>query len=371
MKTSNSKTKFFSLRQKRGAALITTAVLTLSLAAAALLFTACPNAVQTPKPTPPPPAPTHTLTFSVEGMPANGELKATVGTSEIHSGKKVAQGATVTFTATPLNTYFVEKWTITGGTFKTGGKDGDTTATVQITGETAVKVSFARYKTIAFGTDGADLADYLNTGSPASDGIYYINITGLKGADLDGHDATPSRLGKILNANPTKKVSLKWPKTVEGLAHMRNCFLGCENLVSVAVVIPESVDNMNGCFWGCTNLTEAPAIPERVKDMGSCFRNCTKLTQAPPIPKKTKYMLRCFENCTSLTSVTLKCDYNTSGFFINAFNGCTALGEKSIKVPQAYYGNYTTADALNKMAVPGADEAEKKAKFEGLTELNP
>ena len=347
MKTSNSKTKFFSLRQKRGAALITTAVLTLSLAAAALLFTACPNAVQTPKPTPPPPTHTHTLTFSVEGMPANGELKATVGTSEIHSGKKVAHGTTVTFTATPLNTYFVEKWTITGGTFKTGGKDGDTTATVQITGETEVKVNFNRYKTIAFGTDGADLADYLNTGSPASDGIYYINITGLKGADLNGEDAKPSRLGKILNANPTKKVSLKWPKTVEGLAHMRNCFLGCENLVSVAV-IPESVDNMNGCFWGCTNLTEAPAIPERVKDMGSCFRNCT-----------------------SLTSVTLKCDYNTSGFFVNAFNGCTALGEKSIKVPQAYYGNYTTADALNKMAVPGADEAEKRKKFEGLAELNP
>ena len=370
MKTSNSKTKFFSLRQKRGAALITTAVLTLSLAAAALLFTACPNAVQTPKPTPPPPPPTHThtLTFSVDG--SGGTLKAKVeGGSEINSGDKVAHGTTVTFTATPLNTYFVEKWTITGGTFKTGGKDGDTTATVQITGETAVKVSFARYKTIAFGTDGADLVNYLTTASPASDGIYYINITGLKGADLDGEDAKPSRLGKILKANPTKKVSLKWPKPVEGLAHMRNCFLGCENLVSVVAVIPESVDNMNGCFWGCTNLTEAPAIPERVKDMGSCFRNCTKLTQAPPIPKKTKYMLRCFENCTSLTSVTLKCDYRD--FFINAFNGCTALGEKSIKVPQAYYGNYTTADALNKMAVPGADEAEKRAKFEGVAELNP
>ena len=151
---------------------------------------------------------------------------------------------------------------------------------------------------------------------------------------------------------------------------MRNCFLGCENLVSVAV-IPESVDNMNGCFWGCTNLTEAPAIPQGVKDMSSCFRNCTKLTQAPPIPKKTKYMFSCFENCTSLTSVTLKCDYNTSGFFIRAFDGCTALGEKSIKVPQAYYGNYTTADALNKMAVPGANDEEKRKKFEGLTELNP
>jgi len=358
MKTTNSKNK---AKAFLGAAFVLLI---------ALLFTGCPQAAA-PKPEEPPaapPAPTHTLTFSVEG--SNGELKAMAGSTEITSGKKVAQGATVTFTATPLNTYFVEKWTITGGTFKTGGKDGDTTATVQITGETAVKVSFARYKTIAFGTNGADLTKYLTTASPASDGIYYINITGLKGADLDGEDAKPSRLGKILNANPTKKVSLKWPKTVEGLAHMRNCFLGCENLVSVAV-IPESVDNMNGCFWGCTNLTEAPAIPERVKDMGSCFRNCTKLTQAPPIPKKTKYMLRCFENCTSLTSVTLKCDYNTSGFFINAFNGCTALGEKSIKVPQAYYGNYTTADALNKMAVPGANEAEKKAKFEGLTELNP
>lgn len=28
--------------------------------------------------------------------------------------------------------------------------------------------------------------------------------------------------------------------------------------------------------------------------------------------------------------------------------------------------NYTTADALNKMAVPGADEAEKRKKFEGV-----
>ena len=31
---------------------------------------------------------------------------------------------------------------------------------------------------------------------------------------MDGEDAKPSRLGKILKANPTKKVLLKWPKTV-------------------------------------------------------------------------------------------------------------------------------------------------------------
>ena len=320
----------------------------------------------TAKAPPPAPKPTYAITFGVEGMPANGELKATVGTSEINSGDKVEQGTTVTFTATPLDTgYSVEKWTITGGTFEAGGKDGDTTATVQITGETAVKVNFSRYKSVAFGTNGANLADYLNTGSPASDGIYYINVTGLQWDDLDGEDAKPSRLGKILKEKSSKKVSLKLPKTVEGLTSMRNCFLGCENLVSVAV-IPESVTNMNGCFKDCTNLTEAPAIPEGVDDMSSCFRNCTKLTQAPPIPKNTKFMFRCFENCTSLTSVTLKCNYRESGWFIGAFNDCTSLGTGSIKVPQAYYDNYTADDALAKMQVPGANTAEQKAKFAKL-----
>ncbi len=324
----------------------------------ALIFTACPQKAK-PKAEPPAPKPTYAITFGAEDT--NGTLTAKVDGKPINSGDKVAHGKTVTFTATAGNTY-VDKWTITGGSFKTGGKDGDTTATVQITGKTAVKVSFSRYKTIAFGTDGANLTDYLNTGSPASDGIYYINVTGLKGADLEGEDSKPSRLGKILKDKSSKKVSLKLPKTVEGLSSMRNCFLGCENLVSVEV-IPESVTNMNGCFWGCSNLTKASAIPESVNDMSSCFRGCTKLTQAPPIPENTQYMFRCFENCTSLTSVTLKCNYNTSGFFGAAFNGCTSLGAGSIKVPAAYYDNYTAGDALNRMQVPGANEAEKKAKF--------
>jgi len=315
----------------------------------------------TAKAPPPAPKPTYAITFGVEGT--NGTIKAIVDGNEINSGDNVEQGTTVTFTATPLNTdYSVEKWTITGGTFEAGGIEGSLTATVQITGETAVKVSFTLYKTIAF---GANLADYLNTGSPASDGIYYINVTGLQWDDLDGEDAKPSRLGKILKEKSSKKVSLKLPKTVEGLTSMRNCFLGCENLVSVAV-IPESVTNMNGCFKDCTNFTEAPAIPESAEDMSACFRNCTKLTQAPPIPKNTKFMFRCFENCTSLTSVTLKCNYSDGGRFIGAFNGCTGLGVGSIKVPSSYYDNYTAPAALTAMQVPGADDDAKKAKFAKL-----
>ena len=54
------------------------------------------------------------------------------------------------------------------------------------------------------------------------------------------------------------------------------------------------------------------------------------------IPASLTSIDRCFFDCTKLTSVTLKCNYG-DGKFNNAFNGCAALGEKSIKVPQAYW----------------------------------
>lgn len=53
--------------------------------------------------------------------------------------------------------YKVEKWTITGGIFEADGTEGCFTATVKITAETTIKVSFTRYKSVAFGTNGADL----------------------------------------------------------------------------------------------------------------------------------------------------------------------------------------------------------------------
>ncbi|ERJ91820.1 hypothetical protein HMPREF9193_01827, partial [Treponema lecithinolyticum ATCC 700332] len=58
-------------------------------------------------------------------------------------------------------------------------------------------------------------------------------------------------------------------------------------------------------------------------------------------------------------------------WFEDTFKDCDALGVDSIKVPKAAYNQFTTAEALNKMAVPGATEAEKRAKFKGLAELNP
>ena len=265
------------------------------------------------------------------------------------------------------------------------------------------------------------LAEYLANTASATD-VNYIEVTGLqakhlKGNDSDEHDPKPSPLGAILQAHPTKKVALKLGGSVSALMDMPLCFYKCTSLVGVAAipkgikdmtdcfdsctsltqapVLPESAKNMNGCFRDCTSLTKAPAIPkgvkdmemsscfsscksltqaptipEGVKDMKGCFRDCTSLTEVPAIPASVTEMSSCFFNCKALTSVTLKCNY-VAGKFDIAFKNCTALGEKSIKVPQAYYGNYTTADALNSMAVPGDNEAEKKAKFEGLTQLNP
>ena len=180
---------------------------------------------------------------------------------------------------------------------------------------------------------------------PAGDTVHKIEVTGLKKEHLNGNNGSGS-LRSILHFGLNKKVALKLPKTVEGLTDMSNCFAECENLVSVAN-IPSGVRDMRDCFYGCIRLKTAPVIPYGVLEMSYCFKGCT-----------------------SLTSVTLKCGC-TPYFFEDTFKDCDALGVDSIKVPQAAYHQFITAEALNKMAVPGATEAEKKAKFKGLTELNP
>ncbi|WP_147624849.1 leucine-rich repeat domain-containing protein [Treponema denticola] len=282
-------------------------VLFIGLALIALFgMTACPQrAKPKAKPEELPPGP-QKVTFSVEGTPANGELKAMAGSTPITSGSKVPYGTTVTFTATvTAPEHYADEWTIKGGSFKTGGKDGDTTATVQITGETEVKVTFSRYKSVAFGTDGADLAAYLNSGTPAADGNYYIKVTGLKAEHLKGnsdmHESSP--LGKILNAYPAKKVALKFGK-LPAVTDMNACFEDCKNLTQ-APVLPASVTNLRDCFYNCEKLTHAPEIPESVTNMKSCFNGCKNLTQISPFPANAKVtnMNGCFYECENLTQV--------------------------------------------------------------------
>lgn len=296
MKTINSKTK---AKAFLGAAF---------MLLVALIFTACPQKAKPKAEEPAPPPGPQKVTFSVEGTPANGTLKAMAGSTEITSGKRVPYGTTVTFTATVTAAeHYADEWTIKGGSFKTGGKDGDTTATVQITGETEVKVKFSRYKSVAFGTDGAELAAYLNSNPPAADGIYYIKVTGLKAEHLKGEASHspyhPSPLGKVLNDNPAKKVALKFGK-LPAVTNMEACFRDCKGLTE-APVLPASVTNLSACFYNCEGLTQAPEIPESVTNMQNCFNGCKNLTQISPFPANAKVtnMNGCFVECESLTQV--------------------------------------------------------------------
>lgn len=293
MKTINSKTK---AKAFLGAAF---------MLLVAFIFTACPQrAKPKAKPEEPPPGP-QKVTFSVEGT-ANGTLTAKVDGKPITSGGKVPYGTTVTFTATvTAPEHYADEWTIKGGSFKTGGKDGDTTATVQITGETEVKVNFSRYKSVAFGTDGADLAAYLNSGTPAANGIYYIKVTGLQAehlkGNLDMHESSP--LAKILQAHQAKKVALKFGK-LPAVTDINSCFRDCKGLTE-APVLPASVTNLCDCFYNCEGLTQAPEIPESVTNMQNCFNGCKNLTQISPFPANAKVtnMNGCFYECESLTQV--------------------------------------------------------------------
>ena len=271
------------------------------------------------------------------------------------------------------------------------------------------------YTTVAF----AKLADYLQK-LPAGDTVHKIEVTGLTKDALRGdgqsHTPNPSPLGAILKANPTKKVALKLGGGITGLTDMSYCFARCENLVSAAAIpkgvtnmgycfenctslkqapvipegvtnmeacfknckslekaptIPNSVTDMKHCFNGCTNLKQVPSISNTVTNMHECFSDCTNLTTVPSIPAAVTNMQGCFARCTKLTSVTLKCNYNPAQLqgnpaFGNAFVGCTSLPDGGIKVPAAYYDNYTVSAALTDMGVPGADDTAKKKKFKKI-----
>ena len=110
----------------------------------ALMFTACkqPASAEKPEPPAPPAPPKHAVTFSVEGTPPNGTLKAILGTSEITSGEKVEEGKWVIFTAKADEGYRVKEWKLDGNVIK-GHKSN--TYPHNVTKPCAITVSFEPY----------------------------------------------------------------------------------------------------------------------------------------------------------------------------------------------------------------------------------
>ena len=100
----------------------------------------------------------HTVTLT---PPVNGTVTSV---PEIPSDKQVADGTEITFTATAASGYAVEKWTVSPNTaLKTGGAAGSKTATITITADTTVAVTFKHSEapsqpkhTLTFSVDGGN-----------------------------------------------------------------------------------------------------------------------------------------------------------------------------------------------------------------------
>ena len=277
-------------------------------------------------------------------------------------------GTEITFTATANPGYRVDTWTVTPAeALIADGQQGDATAKVKITENTIVNVTFKPivYTPVAY----ADLHNHLTTAQPETNGIYYIEVTGLTAPDVTGNfiSDSASPLGQILNSNRQKKVALKFG-AITGVTDMTSCFNGCTSLVQVPH-IPDSVTDMRRCFKGCTKLEHVPNIPDSVTDMYSCFYGCTKLVQVPNIPDGVTNMSFCFTGCTKLEHVPNIPDNVTDMSF--CFNGCTKL-EHVPNIPNSVTNMHSCFYGCTKLEhVPNIpnDVTDMKSCFYGCTKL--
>ena len=104
----------------------------------------------------PTPTPKHAITFSVDGTPANGKLKAKADGSEAETDKSpinVEEGKTVTFTAKADDGYRVKGWTLDGNAVN----GTNTEYKLKVSKAATVKVSFEKIPptkhAITFGVD--------------------------------------------------------------------------------------------------------------------------------------------------------------------------------------------------------------------------
>ncbi len=87
---------------------------------------------------------TYNVIFSVDSENSNGSVVATFNGATYNTSPvtNIPANTQITFSATADDDYKVGSWTITGGSFKSGGADGETTAIVVVNSDTSVEISF-------------------------------------------------------------------------------------------------------------------------------------------------------------------------------------------------------------------------------------
>ena len=322
--------------------------------------------------------PKHNVTFSVDSTTQNGTLKAMLGDEEINSGKEVEEGKTVIFTATAESGYRVNTWAVTPSeAIQSGGKKGETTATLKITANTTVSVSFEAIPDGAILTLAAD-KNVVGVWAKTEDNSD-ITVEGCTETTLpsenqkDLHAANGAKItlkGKIIELSVTYIFPNKGPLTaldVSGLAKLQKLSCGDNQLTSLNASGLTALKEIN-CYsnklnslnvQGCTALQKLECsgndLPElNVKGLIalqelSCPNN--KLTALDVQGLTVLKNLRCNQN--ELTSLKVK--------------DLTALEELDCRV-----NNLTALDVQGLTKLKNLDCDENKLKTlnaSNLTEL--
>ncbi len=293
----------------------------------------------------------------------HGTISAAVGgkalAADAKGGAKVEKGAVVTFTAKPADGYGVEKWSVTSGAFLSGGTAGAATATLKVSADATVAVSFKKLPpgmfTVAM-THGENGDITANPAIPVGGTVakdtevtftakaasgYYADAWSIVGGALlsggqDGDDSakvkitgnttvsvTFSRYKKVafsklndylaaasshsvnyievtaLAAADVKGDGSSRPYEASALGKILNANKGKEVALKFGKSREELTD-MSYCFAGCTNLAKAPDIPAGVKIVRGCFSGCENLPEAPALPESVTDMRECFSGCKKL-----------------------------------------------------------------------
>ena len=320
--------------------------------------------------------PKHNVTFSVEG--GHGTLKAVVSDKEINSGDKVEEGKTVTFTATAESGYRVNTWVISPSeAIKSGGKKGETTATLKITANTTVSVSFEAIPDGAILTLAAD-KNVVGVWAKTEDNSD-ITVVGCTETTLpsenqrDLHAANGAKItlkGKIIELSVTYIFPNKGPLTaldVSGLATLQKLSCGDNQLTSLNASGLTQLKEIN-CYsnkltslnvQGCTALQKLACSSNELPEL-----NVKGLTQLQTLEySNNKLTALDVQGLTVLKN--LQCNQNKLTSL--KVKDCTALEELDCR------GNNLTAldvQGLTKLKSLDCDENQLKTlDASNLTEL--
>ena len=216
----------------------------------------------------------YSVTFSVDGIPANGTIKAEVDGSEIYTNDKVEYGKKVTFTATPTSSeYVIGPWELTPK--KAFLRTGDNAITVKITAETAVKVRFVPGKTYTVNSVNftmKDIAAVTNGTVGHSDeyrnGEHTVSLTAYR---IGESEATQELWQAVMSNNPSYfQGSGKLPasgevqekRPVESV-NWYECIAFCNELTKKVAELGESqcVYSVEGHIYGTADAV-AKKVPE-------------------------------------------------------------------------------------------------------------